>query len=199
MSDPAVNLPLSDSAALAGATNQSVRLSPLAAEVATLFDRYRSPLLRYLQSFGMTPHDGEEVVQEVFLALYQHLSAGRPRTNLAGWLFRVAHNQGLKRCMANQRMATGTAEDGIDVLERADPAPDPEQQVHAKQRQQRLLAVVDALPENRPARPVPARRRLALSRDCRGPGDLSRRRGAVLGTVGRKVVTGRRAGIDESA
>lgn len=149
MSDPAVDLPVPDSASLAGATNQSVRLSPLAAEVATLFDRYRSPLLRYLQSFGIAPHDGEEVVQEVFMALYQHLEAGRPRTNLAGWLFRVAHNQGLKRCMANQRMATtGPIDEGMDLLERADPAPNPEQQVHAKQRQQRLLAVVDALPEN---------------------------------------------------
>jgi RNA polymerase sigma-70 factor (ECF subfamily) len=50
--------------------------SPLEEEVTALFDQFRAPLLRYLHSFGLPSQDGEEVVQEVFLALFQHLREG---------------------------------------------------------------------------------------------------------------------------
>src|SRR5271154_4090568 len=84
---------------LRAASSTGPRSSPdlLEEEVVALFDRFRSPLLRYLSSFGLTLPDGEEVIQEVFLALFQHLQLGKSRENLSGWLFRVAHNLALKR------------------------------------------------------------------------------------------------------
>src|SRR5580700_2498476 len=69
----------------------------LQSEVVALFDQFREPLLRYLASLGLAFADGEEVLQEVFLALFQHLDGGKSRENLRGWLFRVAHNLALKR------------------------------------------------------------------------------------------------------
>ena len=116
--------------------------SPLEAEVAGLFDQYRVPLLRYLYSFGLPMQDGEEVVQEVFLALFQHLRRGKPRTNLQGWVFRVAHNLGLKRCQARRREDIGESDSA-----RPDPEPNPEQQAATNQRHKHLLAAVQALPE----------------------------------------------------
>lgn len=116
--------------------------SPLEEEVTQMFDQHRAPLLRYLHSFGLAPQDSEEVVQEVFLALYRHLRQGKPRTNLLGWIFRVAHNLGLKRCEAGRRTMNAAPD-----VDRADPAPSPEQQAAERQRRQRLLAVVRALPE----------------------------------------------------
>jgi RNA polymerase sigma-70 factor, ECF subfamily len=116
--------------------------------VTSFFDQLRSPLLRYLLSFGLTPHDGEEVVQEVFLSLFQHLRRGGARTNLRGWIFRVAHNLGLRRCNVNRaetRMFTQTAEHSND--QRSDPGPTPEERLASRERQQRLLAVVQALPD----------------------------------------------------
>src|SRR5215469_13777743 len=71
--------------------------SPLVEEVVCLFDQLRDRLLRYVISFGLPVQDGEDVVQEVFLALFQHLRKGRSRRNLRAWTFRVAHNQALKR------------------------------------------------------------------------------------------------------
>src|SRR5580658_4317497 len=65
--------------------------------VVALFDEFREPLLRYLSTFGLSLPDGEEIIQEVFLSLFQHLSHGKSRENLRGWLFRVAHNLALKR------------------------------------------------------------------------------------------------------
>ena len=71
--------------------------SPLVEEVVCLFDQLRDRLLRYVISFGLSAQDGEDVVQDVFLALFRHLKQGRSRRNLRAWVFRVAHNQALKR------------------------------------------------------------------------------------------------------
>src|SRR5271169_2596972 len=78
--------------------------SEIESEVIRLFDQFRNPLLRYALSFGLSLHDGEEVTQEVFLALFRHLQLGRSRRNLRGWIFRVAHNLGLKQRSANHRL-----------------------------------------------------------------------------------------------
>ncbi|MEO8098253.1 MAG: sigma-70 family RNA polymerase sigma factor [Acidobacteriota bacterium] len=118
--------------------------TPLEIEVADLFDQFRAPLLRYLSSFGLAVQDSEEVVQEVFLALFQHLRRNKPRTNLPSWIFRVGHNLALKRCQANRRVSVGAAE----TLPERDPLPNPEQQAASVQRSRRLLAVVRALPEH---------------------------------------------------
>ena len=114
---------------------------PLEAEVTHLFDELRLPLLRYLSSFGLAAQDSEEVVQEVFLALFVHLRAGKPRTNIQAWLFRVAHNLGLKRCLLNRKQPLAE-----EVLA-TDTAMNPEQLAASSQRHQRLLSVVRALPE----------------------------------------------------
>lgn len=117
--------------------------SPVEEEVGGLFDRFRGPLLRYLLSFGLTVSDGEEVVQEVFLALFQHLSRGRSRSNLQGWLFRVAHNQALKHRSRSRLSSESFAEESVAV----DPAPSPEDRVAHNQKRSRIAAVLQALPE----------------------------------------------------
>src|SRR6202453_1146605 len=72
-------------------------------EVIHLFGLFRNPLLRYVISLGLSLHDGEEIIQEVFLALFRHLQLGKSRRNLRGWVFRVAHNLALKQHNANKR------------------------------------------------------------------------------------------------
>lgn len=139
--DPAIPLPLGVSAAVPEAAENG----KLEKEVLSLFERSRAGLLRYLYSMDVRDHDAEEVVQEVFLALFQHLRMGRPRDNLRGWTFRVAHNLGLKRRIASRR--TANAMDESVFHGQADPGPNPEQQVNARQRREKLLAVFDALPE----------------------------------------------------
>lgn len=106
------------------------------AEVTALFDLYRAPLLRFLLSLGVTPADGEEVIQEVFLALFQHLQAGKPRDHLRGWIFQVAHHKALK---LRRRKP-------VPVVDAADVAT-PEEQAIEKQQRRRVAAVIRALPE----------------------------------------------------
>jgi RNA polymerase sigma-70 factor (ECF subfamily) len=119
---------------------------PLGEEVVALFDQCREPLLRYLSSFRLEFPDGEEVLQEVFLSLFLHLRRGKSRENLRGWLFRVAHNLALKRCSQTRRDLAARVEAGIEDVA-LDPSPSPEDQLVTTQTQQRLLAVVRALPE----------------------------------------------------
>lgn len=114
-------------------------------EIALLFDAWSDGLLRYLLSSGLSVQDGEEVVQEVFLALFQHLVREKPRNNLRGWAFRVAHNLGLKRrSAAGRRMEVSIHS---DPLTHVDSTPNPEEQAAATQRQKRLQSIARALPE----------------------------------------------------
>ena len=110
-------------------------------ETTRLFDELRTPALRYLLSMGLSAADGEEVVQEVFLALFRHLRQGRPRTNLRGWVFRTAHNLGLKSRRRRPTVAGALPE------ELADGRPNAEQLLTARRRLARMQSVVRALPE----------------------------------------------------
>ncbi len=113
----------------------------LEAEVTYLFEQLRNPLFRYLLSLGLSAQDGEEVIQESFLALFRHLRNGRPRDNLRAWIFRVGHNKALK---VRRRQEPYPA---LPVVDGVDGSPDPEQQALHNQRQQRLSAVIRALPK----------------------------------------------------
>ena len=113
-----------------------------------MFEQFRDRLLRYLLGLGLDAHDGEKVVQEVFLALFQHLLRGKPRHNLRSWIFRVAHNLGLKQRHANVKRAQCGIETGdAPAHTQIDPSPNPEEQLLTKDRQERLRAVLNALPE----------------------------------------------------
>jgi RNA polymerase sigma-70 factor (ECF subfamily) len=108
--------------------------------VIELFNQWRDPLLRYLLGSSLAVSDSEDIIQETFLALFQHLQRGKSRHNLRGWLFRVAHNLALKK---RQRFRLAVAvEDSL-----IDPGPNPEDRFVTSQTQERLTAVLQALPE----------------------------------------------------
>jgi RNA polymerase sigma-70 factor, ECF subfamily len=115
--------------------------SELEQEVTRLFDQLRNPLLRYLLAFGSSPQDGEEVIQEVFVALFKHLLRGKSRQNLRGWIFRVAHNLALKQRLRQTREVDCVAPEHLD------PTPNPEERAAARQRHEHLASVLRALPE----------------------------------------------------
>ena len=118
----------------------------LAEEVAVLFDRFRNPLLRYLSSFGLTLADCEEVLQEVFLSLFQHLNRGKPRDHIVGWLYRVSHNLAARKLNRSRRDSETCVPANTDQLA-IDPDLNPEDRMARNQTQQHLMAVVNALPE----------------------------------------------------
>src|SRR5215467_11189288 len=64
--------------------------------VAQLFQEAREDVYRYLLTLGLYPPQAQEATQEVFLRLYTTLRKGEEIQNTRAWIFRVAHNLGLK-------------------------------------------------------------------------------------------------------
>jgi len=65
-------------------------------QVSRLFEEARDDVYRYLLTLGLHPPRAQEAAQEVFLRLYATLRKGEEIQNPRAWIFRVAHNLGLK-------------------------------------------------------------------------------------------------------
>lgn len=115
--------------------------------VLRLFDDYQRPLTRYVMSLGLGAADAEDVVQDVFMALFRHLQRERVNTNLPGWLFQVAHNLGVRQRRRGQRLWTWVTSAGSPASERIDPAACPETQLTDAEQRQQWQRVLQALPE----------------------------------------------------
>jgi RNA polymerase sigma-70 factor (ECF subfamily) len=126
---------------------ESAAHAALQQDVLVLFDRFRDPLLRYVVACGIAVSDGEDVVHDVFLSLFRHLQRGGSRSNLQGWLFRVAHHIALKRRARLRREAISLQGDLDSAFFVIDPTPDPELRLVERERRQRLRRVLNALPE----------------------------------------------------
>ena len=116
-------------------------------EVLSFFDTFSDPLLRYVCAFGISIGDGEDLIQDVFLALFKHLRENGARSNLQGWLFRVAHNLALKRRAQQRRERRYILADDRAAQKQLDPGDDPEEQLADRERRKRATAVFNALPE----------------------------------------------------
>jgi len=102
-------------------------------------------LLRYAMSLGLNAHDAEDVIQEVFLALFRHLRAGRSRANLAGWTFRVTHNLSLKKRIRHN--GERGAEDNVCNSCLQASIATPEEDVIFNERHKHLRRTFESLPE----------------------------------------------------
>ena len=69
---------------------------PVQDQVAALFEDLREDVYRYLLCIGLQPPLAQEATQEVFLRLYVTLRRKVEVRNPKAWIFRVAHNYGLK-------------------------------------------------------------------------------------------------------
>ncbi len=134
-------LPLGSSAASSKPSTRSESESV----VIRLFDQLQARVLHYVVTCGLPVADAEDVVQETFLSLFRHLELGRPRLNLDGWLFRVAHNLALKRRSGQVRRSGLESEDALAK----EPAMglNPEAEFAFSERHKQLRAVFQALPK----------------------------------------------------
>ena len=65
-------------------------------QVTAAYEDARDDVYGYVLTLGLSPGQAQEVAQEVFLRLYVSLRNGEDIQNVRGWIFRVAHNFGLK-------------------------------------------------------------------------------------------------------
>jgi RNA polymerase sigma-70 factor (ECF subfamily) len=132
---------------VAGYDQPSTPHRPAHDEVLLLFDECSASVLRYLRSLGVEPAAAQDIAQEVFLALFRHVRLGRPRDNLKGWVFKVAHNLALKHRQRVKRRESNFVDDVELAAFVVDPSLNPEQRLAEEQHQLRLRSVWRALPE----------------------------------------------------
>ena len=95
----------------------------------------------YVLRLGLPPAQAQEVTQEVFLRLYMKLREGEQIENVRGWIFRVAHNYGLK-VKAKDKGHEVWDPDGQPVPARE---LSPEEQLLGSERQRRIEAAMKEL------------------------------------------------------
>jgi RNA polymerase sigma-70 factor, ECF subfamily len=120
------------------------RFATDACEATTLYRELRKPLLRYLVCLGLSGDEAQDVVQDAFLSLHRHLSAGGSKENIRSWLFRVAHNGARNRQNRYDRRFSAPIDPEMD------PAVDeatPERAVLEKEKFLRLETAMRQLPE----------------------------------------------------
>lgn len=84
-------------------------------EATELYRELRKPLLSYLVGLGLSADEAQDIVQDAFLKLHQHLAADRSRENIRSWLFRVAHNAARNRQNRYERRFAAPLEDGLNL------------------------------------------------------------------------------------
>ena len=113
-------------------------------EGTTLYRELRKPLLRYLVGLGLSSDESQDIVQEAFLSLHRHLSAGGSKENIRGWLFRVAHNRARNQQNRSERRLSAPLDSEADSV--ADKAT-PESAVLKKEKLRKLASAMRELTE----------------------------------------------------
>src|SRR3712207_3082611 len=65
-------------------------------QVFEAYEECRDNVYYYGLTLGLAPAQSQDLAQEVFLKLYLQLRAGEEIRSVRAWVFRVAHNEGLK-------------------------------------------------------------------------------------------------------
>lgn len=113
-------------------------------QVSRLFEEAREDVYRYLLLLGLYPPQAQEATQEVFLRLYVALKRGEQIHNHRAWIFRVAHNYGLK---LRARQNVEPRYDPALECKLADPATNPEQSLSDRERLLKLNQAIQGLSE----------------------------------------------------
>src|SRR5689334_5915179 len=113
-------------------------------QVGRLFEEARDDVYRYLLTLGLHPPRAQEAVQEVFLRLYATLRKGEDIQNPRAWIFRVAHNLGLKIRARQNTEEPYNPEIGVRYATQQET---PESELIDRERMTRFHNAVDGLSE----------------------------------------------------
>jgi RNA polymerase sigma-70 factor, ECF subfamily len=80
-----------------------------------VFHELGIPVFWYLRRIGLCPEEAEEVVQEVFLRLFQHCDAKEEPCHVRRWVFRVAHNLAIDQHRRRRRFTLKSPQEWIEL------------------------------------------------------------------------------------
>jgi RNA polymerase sigma-70 factor (ECF subfamily) len=119
-----------------------------------LVQRYVQPLMRYLRRIAGSDHAAEELHQQTWLSVLEHLDKFDPSTISAGgaggsggfkaWLFRIATNKA--NDVWRSRGREKSAKQGLRLVTEPE-GPDASVRMNASEQQLKLLRAIEQLPE----------------------------------------------------
>jgi RNA polymerase sigma-70 factor (ECF subfamily) len=111
-----------------------------------LLDQHGAAIRRLAASYEREAARSQDLVQDIWLAVWRALPTFRGDCSERTFVFRIAHNRGASHIQHWTLRRTETLEDDAPVT---DAGPDPEQAVSEREQRQRLLAAVRRLPLGR--------------------------------------------------
>lgn len=117
-----------------------------------LVQRYQGPVYRLLLRLCTSPHDAEDLSQEVFMEAYRSLPRLRDRRAFKAWLYRIAYNKA--RDLARSRQSGNRLLPWFESLYfmrpgsawGESPKSDPEERVIEDDETERLSRVLNSIP-----------------------------------------------------
>lgn len=100
-------------------------------------------LRRLAASYERDPARQEDLIQDIWLAVWRALPQFRGECSERTFVFRIAHNRAVSHVDHWQRRRADTLDDEAPI---AAPGPDPEHALSQQQRHERLRAAVQSLP-----------------------------------------------------
>jgi len=113
----------------------------LRGRVEQIYEETRAAIRSYLLYLGLPEAQAQELVQEIYLRLYQALLRNKRIENTKAWMFRVAHNEGLK--MRKREKAFRSIEPDWDRFPH--PADSPERMLLNREKVDKLRGALGSL------------------------------------------------------
>lgn len=120
----------------------AVALPRLEARFQQLLEQYRAPLARLVAAYEREPAERQDLLQDIWLALWKALPTFRGDCSERTFVYRVAHNRAITHA-SRRRLPAAPLEDALDIPQ---PGADVEQHVDANRRRALLLAAIRDLP-----------------------------------------------------
>ena len=114
------------------------------AEFESLFRSSYVSLVKYSRTLIKDQDTAEEIVQDLFVKLWQEREKIKIESSLNGYLFRAVHNKCL-HYVEHQKVVERHA--ATVVTGKADPSDDPSEILHYKDLQMKIASILERLPE----------------------------------------------------
>ncbi len=116
-----------------------------------LVEKYQAPLLRYVRRLLSVPmEDAEDVVQEVFIKVYQNLNGYNPELPFSSWVYRIAHNTAISFYRSTRKFKANTsvdAEENEALINSLELSVNPKNQIEAVLLMDHARQAIDDLPK----------------------------------------------------
>lgn len=122
-----------------------------------LVEKFKGPVFNYVCRQVGNETDAEDIAQNVFVQVYKSAKSYRPSAKFTTWLFTIARNLCLNEFRRRHRHPLQSLDEMSDPgddsnaapAQCADPnAPSPAAETVARERQRRIRAAIEELPEN---------------------------------------------------